>query len=226
MPIHNAAVGALDAASRNHSSPPRVTRHEPREAKVLKFSIGRIAVVLIAAAVTGSPTMAQAPHTAEARAQVRQAEASISARFTTVRQLTHAQFDTLTSEHPVTLVDVRDLDEFAISHLRGAIRVAPGASAEQARRAIGPVPHNGAIVLYCTIGFRSSRMAERIREVYGGQSGPAVANLRGGVIAWANAGRPLVNAMGATHRVHPYDTRHARMLIDPPSATGRLRGWP
>jgi rhodanese-related sulfurtransferase len=191
---------------------------------VLKLAVAGIA--LIAAAVTAPPTMALTPHPADALAQVRRAEASIADRYASVRQLTQAEFDSWRTDRPLTLVDVRDPDEFAVSHLRGAIRVDPGASAEQARRAIGPVPRDGAIVLYCTIGFRSSRMAERIREAYGGASGPAIANLRGGVIAWANADRPLVNAAGATNRVHPYDSRHTRMLIEPLRATGRLRGWP
>ncbi|MEZ5995614.1 MAG: rhodanese-like domain-containing protein [Hyphomonadaceae bacterium] len=186
----------------------------------------RVLILLALAflAATTSPALAQAR--AAAIAEERRAEQSIAARFANVPQLTLAEFDRLRRDRTVILVDVREADEYAISHLPGAIRVPPGASAEDAQRLIGQIPRGGAIVFYCTIGFRSSRLADRVRTAYGGGAAPLIASLRGGLIAWVNDGRTLVNAAGTTSWIHPYDAQRRRMLIDPTRAQGSLHGWP
>src|SRR5450432_3964507 len=59
------------------------------------------------------------------------------------------------------LLDVRTSAEWKVSHLPGARRVEPGASAEVAAGDIGrDVP----IVTYCAVGYRSGEMAQRLRK--------------------------------------------------------------
>lgn len=88
------------------------------------------------------------------------------------------------------LVDVRDPAERAVSTLPGAIPP----EAVEAR----PDAYRGrAIVAYCTIGYRSSAWAARMRA-----TGLDVTNLRGSLLLWTHAGGPLVREGEPTKRVH------------------------
>lgn len=161
-------------------------------------------------------------------ARQRSSEAWVAGRFRQVTQVSPQEVDRLLrSGAAVRLLDVREADEFAVSRLRGAVRVSPDASAAQVRQALGPVGPGATIVLYCTIGFRSSRLAQRIAAAYPSADRVRVVNLQGGVIAWANAGLPFVDATGAPTRfVHPYDAQHAAMLLQPDRVAGTLHtGW-
>jgi rhodanese-related sulfurtransferase len=82
------------------------------------------------------------------------------------------------------LLDVRTEEEFAVSHLPGARRVEPNATAEEVRRMLDPVRP---VVVYCAGGYRSAKLAKRLMR-----AGVAnVQNLEGALFAWANEGLPL-----------------------------------
>jgi rhodanese-related sulfurtransferase len=103
------------------------------------------------------------------------------------------------------LLDVREPAEFAVSHLPGAIRVNPSASA----REVTPRLNSGRpVIVYCSVGYRSSRLAERLIAA----GVPRVSNLDGSIFAWANEGRPLVSDAGPVRRVHPYNAFFGRLL--------------
>ena len=74
---------------------------------------------------------------------------------------------------------------------------------------VSDVPKDATVVTYCSVGYRSSRAAEQLaRAGYAN-----VANLEGSAFAWANEGRPLVDARGrATSVVHPYDANWGKLL--------------
>ena len=92
----------------------------------------------------------------------------------------------------VVFVDVREREEFAVSHLPGAILVdAFEKSAAQHRDA--------KVIAYCTIGYRSGLYAAKLRE-----KGFDAYNLRGSLLSWVHAGRPLVDEAGDTKRLHVY----------------------
>src|SRR6478736_9247021 len=70
--------------------------------------------------------------------------------------------DWLANKHrpaPV-LLDVRTPEEWNVSHLPGARRIEPGASAEKAAASL---PKETPIVTYCAVGYRSGELAERLR---------------------------------------------------------------
>ncbi len=95
------------------------------------------------------------------------------------------------------ILDVRSEGEFAVSHLAGAVRVDPHAAELRSLS----IPTDAIVVVYCSVGYRSGAIAERlsaagIDDVY---------NLTGGIFAWANEGRPLVRDGAPVDRVHPYD---------------------
>ena len=85
------------------------------------------------------------------------------------------------------LLDVRTEAEFAVSHLPGALRIDPDASPAQVVAAIRP---NTAVVVYCSVGYRSSQLAKRLQKA--GVAG--VSNLDGSIFQWANEGRLLHKA--------------------------------
>jgi rhodanese-related sulfurtransferase len=103
------------------------------------------------------------------------------------------------------LLDVRAEDEYAVSHLPGAIHVPPDAEIDDLPTA---VTEDRPIVAYCSVGYRSSVMARRLREA----GFEEVSNLEGSIFEWANEGRPVVRGDEHVEEVHPYDGRWGRLL--------------
>lgn len=103
------------------------------------------------------------------------------------------------------LIDVRAEAEFKVSHLRGAVR----AETEKALvAALAKREEGQAVVLYCSVGYRSAAMAERLR-VLGHED---VSNLEGSLFEWANRGLPLYRGKKRVEVVHPYDEDWGRLL--------------
>lgn len=129
-------------------------------------------------------------------------------RFPEIHQLGTAELDAWMSDPSRTrpeILDVRTAEEFSVSHLPGARRVDPSASGP----ALEPlVATSGPVVLYCSVGYRSSALARRI--IKAGRKN--VSNLEGSVFQWANEGRPLINADGPAEKVHPNQNRWAALL--------------
>ncbi|PSN20516.1 rhodanese-like domain-containing protein [filamentous cyanobacterium CCP5] len=96
---------------------------------------------------------------------------------------------------PPLLIDVRGEEEYAVSHLPGALHLPSEAAIAQA-----DIPPDTPLVLYCSIGYRSARLAEKLQET--GYS--KVKNLEGSIFEWYNQGRPVVANGEPVQRVHPY----------------------
>ncbi|MFT7133907.1 MAG: rhodanese-related sulfurtransferase [Cyclobacteriaceae bacterium] len=122
----------------------------------------------------------------------------------------------------VVLFDVREPDEFAVSHLPGAIRLAPDASIDQfyedySTRLEGVMP-----IFYCSVGRRSNALAEAVAahgRLNTKRQPITPTNLRGGIFRWHNEAKPLVNVQGTTDQVHPYNWFWRRMLDHPDRST-------
>lgn len=104
------------------------------------------------------------------------------------------------------LLDARTEREFAISHLRGA-RHAPDEAAALALLASEPKARP--IIVYCSVGLRSSALAEAL----GARGYTEVANLEGGIFAWANAGYPTYRGAERADGVDPFDERWGALLV-------------
>ncbi|MEM9592055.1 MAG: rhodanese-like domain-containing protein [Pseudomonadota bacterium] len=109
---------------------------------------------------------------------------------------------------PPLLIDVREAAEYDVSHLPGAVN-AQGDALEQLVRDAGT---DRQIVLYCSVGYRSSRAAETLRD----QGFDNVSNLEGSIFEWANDGQPLVvggpDSSTPTRFVHPFDEEWGTLL--------------
>jgi rhodanese-related sulfurtransferase len=64
------------------------------------------------------------------------------------------------------------------------------------------------MVVYCSIGYRSARLVEKLRE--GGFS--EAKNLEGSIFQWANEGRPVVQNGEVVEEVHPYNKTWGLLL--------------
>ena len=119
------------------------------------------------------------------------------------------------------VLDVRSEAEFGTSHLRDAVRVDPGATDLGGIVSDATMAPSGAsasnlstdIVVYCSVGYRSAVLADRLRAMGFG----SVRNLEGGIFAWANEGRPVYRSLASgaetpAHLVHPYDAVWAHFL--------------
>jgi rhodanese-related sulfurtransferase len=85
----------------------------------------------------------------------------------------------------VTVIDVRDGDEWAAGHIRGAIHAPLDSLYPAAVDASKP------IITVCRSGNRSGKAAERLRA-----GGLTVRNMTGGMNAWAHTGLPVHAADG------------------------------
>ena len=115
----------------------------------------------------------------------------------------------------VVVFDVREPEEFAVSHMEHAIRVSPEISSDEFEAAYGSKIQGKTVVFYCSVGRRSSYLAERLDDLLGDVGAVASYNLVGGLFQWRNEDRPLVGQSGiATDAIHPYDDHWGRFIKD------------
>ncbi len=102
-------------------------------------------------------------------------------------------------EPGVTYLDTRELHEYKISHIKGAIWV--GYTTFKLSR-IKEVSKNAKVVVYCSVGYRSEKITQRlIKKGYSD-----VGNLYGGLFEWVNQGKEVVNSSDETTlNIHAYD---------------------
>lgn len=99
----------------------------------------------------------------------------------------------------VLLLDTREKEEFEVSHLPGALWIG-FSDFEESRIPLNP--DNKQIILYCSIGYRSEKIGEKMQKM--GYS--EVQNLRGGAFRWVNEGRKMMNTQKQkTNDIHPYN---------------------
>lgn len=103
------------------------------------------------------------------------------------------------------LIDARTKPEYQVSHLRDAILIDPS---RPSLRPLKTLAKNDPIVVYCSVGYRSARLAHWL----GGQGYTNVRNLAGSIFQWANEGRPVFRDNRPTTEVHPYDQRWGLLL--------------
>ena len=95
----------------------------------------------------------------------------------------------LVENDQVTLIDVRTPEEFAASHIAGALN----APVETFDPASIPVAAKSETILYCRSGRRSEIAAEMLSKHLGRE----VRHLDGGILAWERAGKAVTAPMPA-----------------------------
>lgn len=94
-------------------------------------------------------------------------------------------FAELMADSNVVVLDVRTASEFAESHIEGAINL-DQAQSDFMEKAQAALPVEKKIAIYCRSGRRSANAAGRLADV-----GYKCVNLKGGIIAWKEADKPV-----------------------------------
>jgi rhodanese-related sulfurtransferase len=167
-----------------------------------------IAAALIVAAAAALSTQG---------ANLAELERDYAQQFPTIAHIAPASASNLIAAGDAVLVDARQQDEFAVSNIAGAIRVDPDSPADDVRARVGDVAGK-TVIVYCTVGYRSSLLALRAQQALMAAGATSVANLRGGIFAWRNADMPLQSNGAATSRVHPFGPEWVKYLTAPDAA--------
>ena len=129
-------------------------------------------------------------------------------QFPQVRWITTAELAQWLS-NPVRLqpllLDARTKTEYAVSHLATAQQIDPIAPDFAA---LGQIDQDTPLVVYCSIGYRSAKVAAQLAQAGFTQ----VYDLEGSIFQWANEARPLWQAEQPTTKVHPYNTQWSLLL--------------
>ena len=103
------------------------------------------------------------------------------------------------------LLDARALKEFKTSHLHDAKFAG---SEKEVLKAIQDLNHGHPIVVYCSVGYRSSKLAAQLKD----RGFKDVYNLEGSIFQWANEGRPVYSKGVEVKQVHPFDREWGKLL--------------
>lgn len=104
----------------------------------------------------------------------------------------------LKKQSGTVLLDTRARREYEVSHLPGARWVGYD---EFSLSRVSDLPKHSPIVVYCSVGYRSERIGEKLLAA-GYQN---VRNLYGSLFEWVNQGNPVVDETGRqTPKVHAY----------------------
>lgn len=126
---------------------------------------------------------------------------------TMVNTLVKGTADTLNSKEVATLLlksgtvilDAREPEEFAVSHIAGARLVG---YTDFDLKAVKDLDKSTQVVVYCSVGKRSEEIAIKLKEA--GYTN--VFNHYGGIFDWTNRGYPVVNDKNENVQcVHPYN---------------------
>jgi rhodanese-related sulfurtransferase len=98
----------------------------------------------------------------------------------------------LLSDRDVVFVDVREPEEQAVSMI-------PGAITEEAFMADLDQYRYKRIIGYCTISYRSGKLARKLKK-----KGITMINLEAGLLGWVHAGGPIMQQQQPVHQIHVY----------------------
>ena len=174
---------------------------------------GTLAMALAAAAILAA---APAPSRAETQSALDATIADVAKTWPDVPHMSQDEAVKAVSDGRAVLFDARSPEEFAVSHIEGAVPVDPAIRPDDFIAKYGADLKGTTAVFYCAVGVRSSKLAQRVGPGLKEAGAAGMASLKGGIFGWANAARPLVDARGPTDKVRGYDSSWSKM-VDKPS---------
>ncbi len=103
------------------------------------------------------------------------------------------------SKDDYIILDAREKKEYVVSKIEGAKYVG---FKDFDMRVVDEFDKNAKIIVYCSVGYRSEKIAEKLKEA----SYSVVSNLYGGIFEWKNQGHDVVGADNRiTQKIHAYD---------------------
>ncbi|MGH1363795.1 MAG: rhodanese-like domain-containing protein [Calditrichia bacterium] len=110
------------------------------------------------------------------------------------------------------LFDVREKDEYDVSHLPNAVQLDPGITPDEFINTHSDNLDGKHAVFYCSVGKRSAILIEKLDAAAREAGATELSNLKGSIFRWYNSGFPVYNASGETSQVHPYDKKWGVLL--------------
>lgn len=122
-----------------------------------------------------------------------------------VHTITIREFKRMNKEG-VYVLDTREKNEYQVSHLKIARQVG---FFWFDMRDVYDIPKKATVIVYCTIGNRSGRIAEKLI----GANYQSVYVLYGGIFEWVNQGNPVYTKQDIqTPEVHVYNKEMSKWL--------------
>ena len=115
--------------------------------------------------------------------------------FPEAEDVTPQEAMALMKSSKVLFVDTREAKEQKVSML-------PGAMTEEEFEKHLDAYKDRVIIGYCTISYRSGKLAARLRK-----KGITMFNLKGGLLGWIHEGGKVYDAKGETKRIHVYSQK-------------------
>ena len=110
--------------------------------------------------------------------------------------------------HGFLFLDSRQRKEYEISHISNA-RFISYAEDAVLLSALEGVPKHTAIIVYCSVGYRSEKTAEKLIKM--GYTN--IYNLYGGLFEWSNQNLPMYDANeGLTNQIHVFQSHWGRWV--------------
>ena len=162
-------------------------------------------LVVLTAATGIAITLAGVPLRADDPGQLEKTIEDVAKRWPNLQHVPGDDVARMMTEKSAVLFDVRTEQEYKVSHLEGAIRVDPAIDSAEFLKAYSEAVKGKTALFYCSVGVRSSKLAERVGQGLKEAGALGTQNLRGGIFAWLQDGRQLHDASGPIELVHPYD---------------------
>jgi rhodanese-related sulfurtransferase len=145
------------------------------------------------------------------------------AALTTLEQQIHREYPTVNQVSPTTaqewlrnemppplVLDIREPQEYQVSHLPSAINIPPTTPVAQViEQALAQRQPGQKILVYCSVGVRSSRYAQQLQ----GAGVKNLYNVQGSIFAWANQGFPVQRQGERVYKVHGYNRQWENYLL-------------
>lgn len=148
-----------------------------------------------------------APLTAQASDRLETIHQSIVEDYPTLGHISREDVAKLMKTEPthVLILDTRPQKEFTVSHIAGAHQVDPKISTKDFLTRFAPLAKDKTVIVYCSVGRRSSHLGVRLQEAILDAGATHVLNMEGGLFGWHNDERSLIGANGPTEFIHPYN---------------------
>jgi rhodanese-related sulfurtransferase len=113
------------------------------------------------------------------------------------------------------IFDVREKDEFEVSHIKDAKLLLPSTWKSSFLKKYGEQIKGKEIIFYCSVGVRSTKMANYLGQSLKEIGAKEIYNLEEGIFGWANQGAPLYkfDEDDKKAKVKLNDKKHSRIEV-------------
>ena len=111
----------------------------------------------------------------------------------------------ISNETNMIFLDAREKEEYQVSHIKDARWI--GYDTFKTKN-IEDIPKDQSIVVYCTVGYRSEKITEKLQKM--GYSN--VSNLYGGIFEWVHQDNEVFNDTSKTKKIHTYNKDWSQWL--------------